>query len=144
MGRKGNGNMEASKQGSKEIEIWNMEISLTGNVGRIERFRGYVKVNPPEGQGWIWRIPPSKAIIRPYKKEQARELLKVYKEIEKEKLGKILQQNWKILEDMIGITEIKGRKNRKNKGNKDKRIRELQEKMKKLQEELNKLEEEEE
>ena len=92
-GKRGVGKNEARNNS----EIWMGEISLTGNIGRIEQFRGYLKIYPREG-GWILRIPPSKLLIRPYDKAQAKEIARIYKEIEKQKLGKILNENWRILE----------------------------------------------
>ena len=89
------------------------EIHLSGNVGKIERFKGYIKIYPKDG-GWILRLPPSKLIIHPYDKTQAKEIAKIYKQIQKEKLGTILKENIEIikkygfLQDTV-INQFKGK-----------------------------------
>ena len=95
MGRKKE-NMRKDVEGREDKGIWICEVSLTGRVDTIEKFKGYVKVKSRD-TGWIYRFPPGTTVIKPYSKQQAEKLWKVYREIEKEKQGKILQQNWEIL-----------------------------------------------
>jgi len=94
-------------------------IELSGNISKIERFRGYLKIYPLNG-GWIFRIPPSKTLVKPFDKNQAKILGKIYKEIEKEKLGKVLKENWEILKkygiqkEATIINQFKGKRKLEN------------------------------
>ena len=121
---KGNGkeNVEAKDTG---IPMGEFRI---GRIGKMERFRGYIKFYPENG-GWILRIPPGKVLIIPDDKDTAKELGKIYKDIEKEKLGKILKENWKILENYGVMKEnpIVSKKRKKEKKEKKSIIDELRE-----------------
>ena len=124
--------MEATE--GKDTMIFG-EFRIGQNVDTIEKFRNYLKFIPKEG-GWILRIPPSKVIIIPDTKERAKELMKLYKSIIKEK-GKVLPENLEIIRKWVGDTEIIG--NSKRAKNQDSTIKELQKQIKELQKQISKL-----
>jgi len=118
MGKNVGKDIEAT-EGRKQQGIILGEFRITGNIGQIEKFRGYLKFFPKEG-GWILRIPPSKVIIIPDTKERAKELMKLYKSIIKEK-GKVLPENLEIIRKWVGDTEIIGNSKKGKKGKKGKK-----------------------
>jgi len=104
MGRKNNGNIEASEQASKETIILG-EFRPTGEITKFEKFKGYIKaIN--EKNSWIVRIPPSMIVISPSNKEQAKQIFSILKQIEKEGY-KILKENWEILQNRFGLSKEK-------------------------------------
>jgi len=136
---KGKGNMRKdmeATEGRKQQGIILGEFRITGNIGQIEKFRGYLKFFPKEG-GWILRIPPSKVIIIPDTKERAKELMKLYKSIIKEK-GKVLPENLEIIKKWVGDTEIISNSKRAKK-NQNSKIKELQKQIEQLQKQISKL-----
>jgi len=130
-----NGNVGAKDNNDNRNNQIFGEFRIGQNVDTIEKFRTYLKFIPKEG-GWILRIPPSKVVIIPDTKKRAKELMKLYKTIMKEK-GKVLPENLEIIRKWIGDTEII--KPKRAKKNQNSKIKELQRQIEELQKQISKL-----
>jgi len=98
------------------------EYRLTGHIDRIEKFKGYLKFGN-RYNSWTTRVPPSMFLIIPANKDQAKEIGKILKQIEKEGY-KVLEDNWRILEN-YGIPKESPIVSRKSKKSKKSLIQEL-------------------